>query len=345
MKAVQIHAYGGIDQLRYEDAEVPQLRSPHDVILKLKAAAVNRVDLAVRSGFKGAPLSVPRILGADGAGTVVSAGAEVRHVKPGDAVCLYPFYGCGQCRFCAAGQPSQCCQRRLLGECDNGTYAEFVRVPAHNCVGLPSGLSFEEGAAFPLVYVTAWHMLITQAELKPGESVLIVGAGGGIATAALQIASVSAARVIVTSSSEEKLIAARGYGAEHGIRCLRSEYAKAVRSLTGKRGVDVVVNCVGGSSWAESLAALARGGRLVTCGAVAGSQPRTDLRRVFWNHLRVFAANSGTRQEFLRVLQFFAASGRKPIIDQIFPLKDAASAQRRLEQGKPFGKIVLRVDG
>lgn len=344
LKAVQIHAHGGIDQLRYQDADEPQLQTNHDVIVKLKAAAVNRIDLAVRLGINGEIISFPRTLGADGAGTIVSAGAEVRNVKPGDAVCLYPIYGCGACRFCCAEQESLCSQRQLLGERNNGTYAEFLRVPARNCFAMPLGLSFEEGAAFPLVYVTAWHMLITQADLKPGEWVLIVGTGGGVATAALQIACVIGARVIVTSSSEEKLLAARKFGAAHAIHRDRREFAKAVRTLTGKRGVDVVVNCVGGASWAESLAALARGGRLVTCGAVAGAQPKTDLRRVFWNHLKLFAANSGTRQEFLQVLNFFAASSRKPIMDQVFPLKDARSAHQRLEERKPFGKIILQMD-
>ncbi len=344
MKAVQIHTRGGIDQLRYQDVDEPRLQTNHDVIVRLKAAAVNRIDVAVRSGVSGEIISSPRILGADGAGTVFSAGPEVRNVKPGDAVCLYPIYGCGECQFCAAEQESLCRQRRLLGERDNGTYAEFVRVPARNCFAMPGALSFEEAAAFPLVYVIAWRMLITQADLKPGESVLIVGAGGGIATAALRIASVTGARVIVTSDNEEKLLAAGKFGAEHGIHCHRSEFAKAVRSCTGKRGVDVVVNCVGGASWAESLASLARGGRLATCGAVAGPQPKTDLRRVFWNHLLLCAANSGTRQEFLQVLNFFAASRRIPIMDQVFPLKDAGSAHRRLEERKQFGKIVLRMD-
>ncbi|MGH7854761.1 MAG: zinc-binding dehydrogenase [Candidatus Binatia bacterium] len=344
MKAVQIHAHGGIDQLRYQDVDEPQLQSHHDVIVKLKAAAVNRVDLAVRSGINGESISFPRTIGADGAGTVFSAGVEVRNVKPGDAVCLYPIYGCGDCQFCAAEQESRCGQRRFLGERDNGTYAEFVRVPAQHCFAMPGGLSFEAAAAFPLVYVTVWRMLITQADLKPGESILIVGAGGGIATAALQVASATGARVIVTSGSEEKLLAAGDFGAEHGINCNRAEFAKAVRSLTGKRGVDVVVNCVGGASWAESLASLARGGRLVTCGGVAGAHPKTDLRRVFWNHLKLFAANSGTRQEFLRVLNFFADAQREPIMDQVFSLKDARSAHQRLEERKQFGKIVLRMD-
>jgi NADPH:quinone reductase-like Zn-dependent oxidoreductase len=343
LKAVRIHRHGGIDQLRCEDSDEPQLRSGTDVIIKLKAAAVNRIDLALRGGTGCGANSLPRILGAEGAGTALSVGLEVRNVKPGDAVCLYPIYGCGDCRFCANGQESLCNERRLLGERDQGTYAEYVRVPARNCFPIPSGLSFEEAAAFPLVYLTAWRMLITHGGLKPGESVLILGAGGGIATAAVHISRALGARVFVTSANEEKLSAATKLGAEHAIFSNTGAFAKAVRGLTEKRGVDVLVNCVGGPTWAESLAALARGGRLVTCGAVAGSKPKTDLRRVFWNHLKIFAASAGTRQEFLRVLDFLATSNCKPIIDEVFPLKDAMWAHQRMEQGKHFGKIILRI--
>jgi NADPH:quinone reductase-like Zn-dependent oxidoreductase len=276
-------------------------------------------------------------------GTVLSVGPEVRTIKPGNAVCLYPIHGCGDCHLCANQQESLCNTRRLLGDRDPGTYAEYVRVPAKNCFPVPSGLSFEAAAAFPLVYLTAWRMLITHAGLKPGESVLIVGAGGGIATAAVHISGAVGARVFVVSASEEKLSAATKLGAEHAIHAKTGEFAKAVRGFTEKRGVDVVVNCAGGPTWAESLAALARGGRLVTCGAVAGSKPKTDLRRVFWNHLKIFAAHAGTRQEFLRVLNFLGTSSRKPIIDKVFPLKDARWAHQRMEQGKHFGKIILRI--
>ncbi len=187
-------------------------------------------------------------------------------------------------------------------------------------------------------------MLFVQGGLRPGDSVLVQGAGGGVATAALQIAAAMGARVIVSSRNKEKLSAAKMLGAEHGVHCATAELAKTVRNLTYKRGVDVVVNCVGGETWRSSRAALARGGRLVTCGAVAGAHPQSDLRRVFWNHLRIFAASSGTMHEFLQVLSFFSISKRKPIIDRVFPLKDAVSAQRRLEEGKQFGKIVLRMD-
>lgn len=343
MKAVQIHAHGGIDQLRYEDTAEPQLRCGNDVIVKLKAAAINRVDLAIPAGDHGAN-SFPRIPGADGAGTVHAVGPQVRNVKRGDAVCLYPIRGCGHCPACASEQESRCRQRRLLGARDNGTYAEYVRVPEKNCFPIPPGLSFEEAAAVPLVYSTLWHMLITGADVKPGESVLIVGTDGDIAAAVMQLASAIGARIFVTAADEEELAMAKSYGAEHGIHSDSGVFAKAVRHLTEKRGVDVVVNCAGGASWAESLASLARGGRLAACGAVAGAQPKTDLRRVFWNHLKIFGSSLGTRQEFLQVLNFFATSKRKPIIDRVFQLKDARCAHRRLQEGKQFGKIVLRID-
>jgi NADPH:quinone reductase-like Zn-dependent oxidoreductase len=344
LKAVQLYAYGGVEQLRYEETTEPQLRSGNDVIVKLKAAAVNRIDLRLRAGIHSGAVSFPRILGADGAGTVASIGPEVRSVKIGDTVCLYPFYACGRCRHCTSGQDSSCAKRHPLGERENGTYAEYVRVSAENCFPIPGDFSYEEAAAFPLVYSMAWHMLIAQAELKPGESVLVVGAGGGIATAALQIAAAMGARTTVISGHATKLSAAKNLGAVHAVHSPMGEFAKAVRDLTAKRGVDIVVNCVGAASWPESLSALARGGRLVSCGAVAGAHPKTDLRRVFWNHLRILAASSASQQEFLQLKNFFTATGRKPIIDQVFPLKDAMWAHRRLEDRQQFGKIVLRID-
>jgi NADPH:quinone reductase-like Zn-dependent oxidoreductase len=343
LKAVQIHAHGGLDQLRYEDAADPELRSSTDVIVKLEAAAVNRIDLATRAGIRGGKLSAPHILGADGAGTVVTVGAEVKHLKPGDAICLYPLTGCGQCRACADGRESSCPARQVLGERDNGTYAEYIRVPAKNCFAVPAGWSFEEAAALPLVYVTVWRMLISHVDLKPGEWILIMGAGGGIATAALILAVAVGARIIVTSSSEVKLARAIEHGAAYGLNYCNPEFAKEVRRLTGKRGVDVVIDCSGGENWPKCLATLARGGRLATCGADAGTSPKTDLRRIFWNHIKIFGTTAGSRAEFRRSLDFVEVSRRKPVIDQVFPLQDARWAQQRMQDGQQFGKIVLRV--
>lgn len=343
MKAVRIHEHGGVDKLRYEEVEKPRLTSPTEAIVQLKTASLNRIDLWNRQGLTGMDIALPHILGADGAGIVTEVSAEVHNVKPGDAACLYPPSGCGQCEFCFSDREFMCIRLRVLGERLQGTYAEYVKVSAANCFPIPSGLSFEEAAAFPLAFITVWRMLVTNAELKPGEHVLILGIGGGVATAALQLAKRMGAHVFVTSSSDEKLAMAKNWGADHGINYLKSDFTKEVRALTGKRGVDVVVDCVGGESWVKSLAALAKGGRLVTCGATTGANPQTDIRRIFWNHLKIFGSTLGSRGEFRHLLEFMQVSRIRPIIDQVFHLKDAAAAHRRLEEGKQFGKVVLQI--
>lgn len=343
MKAVRIHEHGGVDKLRYEEVQEPKLSSPTEAIVQLKTAALNRIDLWNREGLAGMDIALPHILGADGAGIVAEVGGQVHNVKKGDAICLYPPSGCGQCEYCFTDREFMCIRLRALGERLQGTYAEYVKLPAANCFPIPPGLSFEEAAAFPLVFLTVWRMLVTNAELKPGEHVLILGIGGGVATAALQIARHMGAHIFVTSSSDEKLELAKNWGANHGINYLRSDFAKEVRALTGKRGADVVVDCVGGESWVKSLAALAKGGRLVTCGATAGANPQTDIRRIFWNHLKIFGSTLGSREEFRQLLAFMQVSKVRPIVDQIFSLKDVAAAQRRLEEGKQFGKIVLQI--
>ncbi|HXV79665.1 MAG TPA: zinc-binding dehydrogenase [Candidatus Binatia bacterium] len=344
MKAVRIHQHGGVEQLRYEEAPEPKLMAPTDVIVKLKAAALNRSDLNIRHGLNGTEVSLPHILGSDGAGIVSEVGEEVKNIREGDTVCLYPVYGCGLCEFCLTDRELMCTHLRALGEHENGTYAEYVRWPARNCFPIPAGLSFDEAAAFPLVYSAAWRMLITNAELKPGEQVLILGIGGGVATAALKIAAQLGTQIIVASSHEEKLAAAKALGARYGLQYREGDFAAEVRRLTGKRGVDVVVNCVGGETWATSLAALAKGGRLVTCGAVAGATPSTDIRRIFWNHLKVFGSKLGTREEFKQLLNFMEHSQIKTVIDKVFPLPLASSAHERLEAGEQFGKIVLSME-
>ena len=344
MKAVRIHRHGGIDQLRYEDAPDPKVTSAGEAVVVLKAASLNHIDLRVRHGLTAMEPRYPHILGGDGAGIVAEIGSQVTQVKPGDAVCLYPLKGCGQCEFCITDREFMCAQRRVLGETEDGTYAECVRVPARNCFPIPQGLSFEEAAAFPMVYVTLWRMLLINAQLKPGEYVLIIGIGSGVASAALQVAVHFGAHVIVTSGSDEKLARAKELGAAHGINRQKIDFAKETRHLTGKRGVEVVIDCVGGESWARSLGALAKGGRLVTCGATAGVHSHSDVRRIFWNHLQIFGSTLGTREDFRQVLNFMEITQTKPIIDRVFPLREAAAAHQRLEEGQQFGKIVLRTD-
>jgi len=344
LRAVRIHAHGGTDRLRYEDAPELKLTSPTEAIVKLEAASLNHIDICIRRGLTGREVPLPHILGGDGAGVVAETGAEARNVKTRDRVCLYPLSGCARCEFCITDREFLCRELRVLGAREDATYAEYVRVPARNCFPIPRHLSFEEAAAFPFVYVTVWRMLVTNAVLKPGEYVLILGIGGGVASAALQVAAHMGAQVIVTSSSDEKLARAKQLGAQCGINYKTADFAKEVRGLTGKRGVDVVVDCVGGESWMKSLACLARGGRLVTCGATAGASPRTDVRRIFWNHLKIFGSILGTREDFGQVLNFLEFTRTKPIIDRVFSLREAAAAQMRMEEGKQFGKIVLRVE-
>ncbi|HSF58313.1 MAG TPA: zinc-binding dehydrogenase [Candidatus Binatia bacterium] len=345
MKAVRFHAHGGAEKLNYEEAPEPKILLPTDAIIRLKAAAINRIDLSIRGGLGSMEVTLPHIPGSDGAGIVSEVGAHVNHIKAGDAVCLYPAISCRQCEFCVTDREILCQELRVLGAREHGTYAEYVRLPALNCFPVPVGLSFEEAAGFPLSYVTAWRMLVTNARLKPGEQVLILGVGGGVASAALQIAACLGSHIIVTSSNDEKLALAGNLGAEHGINYRNTDFSRKVRDLTGKRGVDVVLDCVGGDNWPRSLASLAKGGRLVTCGAIAGANPRTDMRRIFWNHLRIFGSTLGSRKEFRQLLNFLEASQTKPIIDRVFPLREAYAAQQRLEEGKQFGKVILSIDG
>jgi len=341
LKAVQIYEHGGADKLCYEDAPDPVLRSPRDVIVRLRAASLNHIDLWNRKGLTGMKVEFPHILGADGAGVVEEVGSEVTHARKGDAVCLYPPVGCGACDFCHTDRDFMCVRLRVLGEGMKGSYAEYVTIPGDNCFPIPEGYGFEDAAAFPLVFVTVWRMLVTNARLAPGEKVLILGIGGGVAIAALQIAKAMNAWVAVTSSSDEKLERARCLGADYGLNYTQHDFTREIRDVTGKRGVDVVVDCVGGDSWAKSLASLVKGGRLVTCGATTGATPPTDIRRIFWNHLSIFGSTLGSREEFEQVLRFVEAAKVEPVIDRSFPLAEAAAAQTRLETGKQFGKIIL----
>lgn len=342
MKAVRIHAHGGVDQLRFEDAPDPQISSPRDVIVKLEAAALNHIDIWTRMGATGMHVPMPHILGADGAGVVVETGSEVRSVSTGDKVCLYSFTGCGECEFCLSDRDFMCIHVRSLGERLDGTYAEYVKVAPENCFAIPSYMNFAEAAAFPLVFVTLWRMLITNARLQPGETLLIIGIGGGVAGAALQVGQRIGARVLVTSGSDEKLARAMALGAAHGINHHRKDYAAEIDELTGGRGVDVVVDSVAGPVWRKSLAALARGGRLVTCGATAGGQPQDDLQAIVSKGLKIYGSTLGSREDFRELLNFLNATQIRPLIDRKYPLREARAAQQRMEDAAQFGKILLQ---
>lgn len=338
-----MHDYGGVEQLFYEDVAEPTIMESNEVVVRLKAASINHIDIWNRLGATGMPLRLPHILGADGAGTVAEVGNKVANVKVGDPVCLYPPTGCGVCEFCLTDRDYMCIRLHVLGERLEGTYAEYVKITAANCFPIPAGYSFEEAAALPLVFITLWRMVMTNAELKPGESILIIGIGGGVASATLQIAKKIGARVIVTSGSDEKLARARSLGADHRINHSNEDFVAVVRELTENRGVDVVVDCIGGEVWRQSLASLSRGGRLVTCGATAGGQPKDDIAAIFSKQLKIYGSTLGSREEFRQLLSFLAVSRIKPIIDSVFALRDAALAQQRVEMAQQFGKVVLRI--
>ena len=341
MKAIRIHAHGGVDQLRFEDAPDPRITSSRDVIVKLEAAALNHIDIWVRKGATGMHIPMPHILGADGAGVVVAVGSESGSVKVGDKVCLYSFTGCGECEFCLSDRDYMCIRVRSLGERLDGTYAGYVKVAPENCFPIPDYMSFEEGAAFPLVFVTVWRMIVINARLQPGETLLIIGIGGGVASAALQVARRIGARVFVTSGSDDKLARANELGAGHGINHRKTGIAEEVKKLTDGRGVDVVLDSVAGEVWQESLRSLACRGRLVTCGATAGWQPNDDLDLMISKELRIYGSTLGSREDFRQLLSFLKATRIHPVIDRTFPLQEAAAAQQRMENGEQFGKILL----
>ncbi len=343
MKAAFFREHGGLDNILYGDVPAP-VAGAGQVRVRVRAGALNHLDIFVRNGIPGISLTFPHVMGSDGAGTVESVGPGVTRVKEGDEVVLNPGINCGACEFCLAGEHSLCVTFHLIGEHIAGTFAEYVVVPAANAYPKPTALSWEEAAAFPLAFLTAWRMLVTKARVKPGESLLVIGIGGGVSLAALQIAKMLGLVVGVTSGSAAKLARARELGADFGIDHSAADFSREVRKLTGKRGVDIVLDSVGKATWKRSIASLARGGRLVTCGATTGPDPEEDVARIFWNQLTVYGSTMGTHAEFAGMLRMFSTGRLRPVVDKVFPLSGAREAQRRLEEKKQFGKIVLAVD-
>ena len=304
---------------------------------------MNHQDITLRRGQGRSAASLPRIPGSDGAGVVIKTGKAAGNLKAGDRVCIYPAKGCGCCEWCVTDREFMCAQSRTLGANAPGTYAEYVCVPARNCFPMPTHMTFVEAAALPSAHLAAWRLLVSCAKIIPGSYLLVRAVGSDIANAAMQIGAQLGCHVIVTADADDKLQRAIQFGAEHGVNDGDAEFAREVRKHTAKRGVDVVVDCSGGSGWVKSLACLARGGCLVTTDAITDAKPPTDLRRIFWNHLRIFGSSLGSRAEFQQVLNFTKATRMKPIVDQVFALKDAALAHQRWEQAAAFGKIVLQM--
>ena len=341
MKAIRFHQHGGPDVLRFEDAPDPQL-GPGEVLVRVRACALNHLDLFARRGIDRVTIPMPHISGSDVAGEVVSS--TIPDVNTGRRVMLQPGLSCGRCLACLSGKDNECRQYEVLGSRNHpGGYAELVKVPVQNLVSIPDELDFVQAAAFPLTFLTAWHMLMTRAQLKRGEDVLVLAAGSGVGQAAIQIAFLHGARVFATAGSEEKMARARSIGAFEVIDHYEQDIAEEVKRLTDRRGVDVVIEHVGDATWAKSLKALSRGGRLVTCGATTGAAGAVDLVALFAKQHTIMGSYMGTKGELLRVARFFFTGQLKPVIDRTFPLAEAAAAQSRLEQSGQFGKVVLEV--
>jgi NADPH:quinone reductase-like Zn-dependent oxidoreductase len=342
MKAIVFERHGGPDVLEYRDAPEPVIR-PNEVLVRVRACALNHLDLWVRGGLPNISFPLPHIPGSDVAGEIAQIGADVTTVKVGQKVVLAPGVACGKCAACISGQDNRCRQFTNLGYMIDGGCAEFVRVPEVNCMPYPENLSFEEAASIPLVFQTAWHMLVTRAELQPGEDVLILGAGSGVGSAAIQIAKFFCARVIATAGNDVKLQKGKELGADHLVNHKTQKIRDEVRRITAKRGVDVVFEHVGTATWDDSIASMAPSGRLVTCGATTGYDAKIDLRVLFARQISLLGSYMGTKSELLTVLKLVAAGRLKPVVDRIFPLAEAAAAHAYLESSAQFGKVVLKI--
>lgn len=342
MQALHITSHGQPDSAIIGDRPVPA-PAAGEVRVRITRAAFNRVDLYMRDSGAGITHELPLILGVDGAGVVDEPGDGVDDVAAGDRVVIYPAVHCGRCEFCLRGDQMLCLRCRIIGEHVDGTFAEYVCVPAHNVCPIPEDLSFDDAAVLPTAYLTAWRMVVTQGGIQPAETVLIHGVGGGVATAALQIVKLVGGRAIVTSGNDAKLEAARDLGADDVINYREQDVLEAVMAMTGGRGVDAVMENVGDKTWAVSLRALRRGGRIVTCGATTGAQPGADLQRVFIRQLRVVGSTLGNLDEFRSLLQSVRDRRIQPVIDRVFSLDEGLEALAYLEQGRQAGKLVLRV--
>jgi NADPH:quinone reductase-like Zn-dependent oxidoreductase len=352
MRAIVFYQHGGPKVLTFrEDIPVPQ-PDPGEVLVAVKYAALNRLDDFVRTGWRGLDLVFPHILGADFSGTIAAVGAEVSGWREGQRVVANPTLWCGKCPQCLAGRHNRCDSFAILGEHAPGAYAEYVKVPARNLVAVPdsfrddpsTGSGLVLAAAAPLVCVTAWHMLITAGRVRAGESVLVVGAGGGVNSVAIQIAKLAGATVLVIAANAEKAAKARALGADLAIdRTAEPNWSKTIFAATGRRGVDVVVDNVGAATWGSSLRCLARGGRLLTVGGTTGYEAVTPVNQMFGRHLSIIGSTMGTQTDFEAVMAQVWAGRIQPVVDQVFPLTDYPVALARMMAGEAFGKILVQV--
>ena len=341
MKAARIHQHGGPEVLVYEDTAEPRL-NPDQVLVRVRACALNHLDLFVRAGIPGMKFPMPHVLGSDIAGEIVEVGDLCQRVKPGWRVLLSPGLSCRQCEQCLSGNDNFCRRYTLFGYAADGGNTELLAAPEYSVIRIPDDLSFEEAAGVPVVFLTAWHMLMARARLQPGEDVLVLAASSGVGSAAIQVARMFQCRVIATAGGDAKLAKARELGADHVIDHYRQDISAEVKRITGKRGVDVVVEHVGVATWPKSLESLAPGGRLVTCGATTGYSAGIDLRYLFSKQWSLLGSFMGSMGELHQVLKFVFRKQLKPVVDRVYPLAEIRAAHERIENKEHFGKVIVR---
>lgn len=341
MRAAIVREHGDVEKVAIEDVPVPE-PAPDEVLVRVRAAGMNHLDLWVRRGVPGHPFPLPLILGCDFAGVVERVGSSaVRNAKEGDEVCVAPGYSCGTCAQCLAGADNLCRGYGIFGEMRNGGCAEYAVVPAANLLPKPKEMLWEQAAAWPLAFLTAWHMLVARAALRPGETVLVHAAGSGVGSAAIQIAKLLGARVLATAGTAAKCARGRQLGADEVIDHSAEDWVAAVRRLTGKRGVDVVFEHTGAATWEGSVRSLVWGGRLVTCGATSGFDAKFDLRVLFFKQLSFLGSTMGSRAELWTILGLIREGKLRPVVDRVLPLDDVREAHRLMEAREQFGKVVL----
>lgn len=342
MKAIQYSKLGGPEVLQYLEVPNP-VPNANEILIKVLATSINHIDIHFRRGLPGVQSPLPHIPGSDAVGIVEEVGSDVQGFNKGDTIVMDPSASCGQCEFCKEGRINYCPKARILGRENDGAYAEYMVVPQENAMKLPLGFNVEMAAAAPLVYLTAWSMVVTKGQVQKGHTVLVMGAGSGVGSAAIQIAKMFGATVFATAGSEEKIQKAKELlHVDQVWNYNNVEIDREVRAATGKKGVDLIIDSVGGRQWVPMLKALKNGGTLVTCGATDGFEPKEDLRHIFFRQLRILGSTMGNRAEMREVMKHVFSGELKPIVDKVFPLKDAAMAHQYVQDRKVFGKVVIK---
>lgn len=349
MKSIRIHQHGGPEVLKIDNLPVPRLSDPayaglsHPILVRIHAAAMNHLDLWIRQGLPGLKLPLPRVLGCEGSGVVEEVSAGVRNFKKGDEVVIAPGRGCGRCESCLSGHDNFCLDYGIYGETEDGLDCEHKVVPEENLFRKPANITFEEAAAIPLTFLTAWQMLVDRGGIAPGQQVLILAAASGVGSAGVQIAKLFRARIIATVGSDDKIPRIKELGADEVINHRTQDFAEEVQRLTNRRGVDIVFEHVGAATWEKSLKSLAFGGRLVTCGATTGQEVKILLRHLFRKQQQVIGSTMGPKASLFKILKLVEERRLLPVLDQVFPFSEVQQAHWRLEEGSPFGKVVLKI--